>query len=57
LRLTRQQLLSRPEPPGYWVVLDETVLRRPIGGREVMRAQAASPEHTITIPRDIIKEA
>jgi hypothetical protein len=39
LRLTRQQLLSRPEPPGYWVVLDETVLRRPIGGRKVMRAQ------------------
>src|SRR6266851_109459 len=31
LRLARQHLLSRPEPPGYWVVLDETVLRRPIG--------------------------
>jgi hypothetical protein len=39
LRLTRQHLLSRPEPPGYWAVLDETVLRRPIGGRQVMRAQ------------------
>ena len=39
LRLTRQHLLSRPEPPGYWAVLDETVLRRPIGGRKVMRAQ------------------
>jgi Domain of unknown function (DUF5753) len=24
LRLTRQHLLSRPEPPGYWIVLDET---------------------------------
>src|SRR5580692_5099600 len=39
LRLARQQLLARPEPPAYWVVLDETVLRRPIGGRKVMRAQ------------------
>jgi transcriptional regulator with XRE-family HTH domain len=45
LRLARQQLLSRPEPPSYWVVLDETVLRRPIGGRKVMRAQL---EHLIS---------
>jgi transcriptional regulator with XRE-family HTH domain len=44
LRLARQQLLTRPEPPQYWVVLDETVLRRPIGGHKVMRAQL---EHLI----------
>ena len=44
LRLARQQLLARPEPPEYWVVLDETVLRRPIGGHKVMRAQL---EHLI----------
>jgi transcriptional regulator with XRE-family HTH domain len=46
LRLARQHLLSRPEPPGYWVVLDETVLRRPIGGRKVMRAQL---EHLLSV--------
>ena len=28
LRPARQQLLDRPDPPEYWVVLDETVLRR-----------------------------
>ena len=44
LRLARQQLLRRPDPPEYWVVLDETVLRRPIGGHKVMRAQL---EHLI----------
>lgn len=44
LRLARQRVLSRPEPPGYWVVLDETVLRRPVGGPEVMREQI---EHLI----------
>ena len=44
LRLARQRVLSRPEPPGYWVVLDETVLRRPVGGHEVMREQI---EHLI----------
>jgi len=44
LRLARQQLLRRPDPPEYCVVLDETVLRRPIGGHKVMRAQL---EHLI----------
>jgi Domain of unknown function (DUF5753)/Helix-turn-helix domain len=41
LRLARQQLLQRPDPPGYWVVLDETALRRPIGGPQIMREQIA----------------
>lgn len=39
LRLARQQLLHRPSPPEYWAVLDETALRRPIGGHKVMREQ------------------
>ena len=39
LRLGRQDLLSRTQPPRIWAVMDEGVLRRPLGGREVMRAQ------------------
>ena len=39
LRMERQALLRRPDPPMLWVVMDETVLRRPIGGPETMRAQ------------------
>jgi transcriptional regulator with XRE-family HTH domain len=39
LRLKRQDLLSRPEPPVVWSVMDEAVLRRPVGGTAVMRAQ------------------
>jgi transcriptional regulator with XRE-family HTH domain len=39
LRLARQELLRRPAPPDYWVVLDETVLRRPVGSRDLMRGQ------------------
>jgi transcriptional regulator with XRE-family HTH domain len=39
LRLARQELFRRPAPPDYWVVLEETVLRRPIGGPDVMRGQ------------------
>jgi hypothetical protein len=39
LRRARQQVLSRSKPPQLWAVIDEAVLRRPIGGEEVMRAQ------------------
>jgi hypothetical protein len=39
LRQGRRQVLSRPKPPQLWAVIDEAVLRRPIGGVEVMRAQ------------------
>jgi Domain of unknown function (DUF5753)/Helix-turn-helix domain len=39
LRLKRQDLLANPNPPQVWSVLDEGALRRPVGGRQVMRAQ------------------
>ena len=39
LRLRRQELLTRESPPRVWIVMDETVLRWPVGGPEVMRAQ------------------
>ena len=39
LRLKRQDLLTSPSPPQVWSVLDEGALRRPVGGRQVMRAQ------------------
>jgi transcriptional regulator with XRE-family HTH domain len=39
LRLARQELLSRERPPRIWAVMDEAVLRRPVGGAQVMRAQ------------------
>lgn len=39
LRLARQVVFTRPSPPNVWVVLDEAVLRRHIGGAEIMRAQ------------------
>jgi transcriptional regulator with XRE-family HTH domain len=39
LRMTRQTLLTRPDAPRLWAVVDEAALRRPVGGREVMRTQ------------------
>ncbi|MEU9474452.1 helix-turn-helix transcriptional regulator [Streptomyces sp. NPDC048191] len=40
-RMERQRMLCREQPPVVWVVLDEAVLYREIGGREVMRGQLA----------------
>ena len=48
LRMRRQQVLHRENPPHLWVVIDETALRRPIGGRAVMLAQV---DHLIRMSR------
>ena len=39
LRMARQTLLTREQAPRLWAVVDEAALRRPVGGREVMRGQ------------------
>jgi len=39
LRISRQDILSRPGAPQLWAVVDEGVLRRPIGSAEDMREQ------------------
>lgn len=39
LRMARQDLLTMPDAPRVWAVVDEAALRRPVGGDEVMRAQ------------------
>lgn len=56
LRTQRQLILNRDRPPRLWAVLDEAALRRPIGGRDVMRGQiqhlidsAAHPHVTIQV--------
>jgi transcriptional regulator with XRE-family HTH domain len=41
LRLARQEVLTKPGGPRLWAIVDEAALRRPIGGKEVMRAQLA----------------
>ena len=38
-RMERQAVLDRDFPPTLWVVLDEGVLRRPVGGPPVMAGQ------------------
>ena len=51
LRAERQALLSRDTSPLLWVVMDETVLRRPVGGPAVMRGQITRlMEASATLP-------
>ncbi|KND35587.1 helix-turn-helix domain-containing protein [Streptomyces acidiscabies] len=38
-RLSRQKVLHRDPPPDHWFILDEAVLRRPVGGPAIMRDQ------------------
>jgi transcriptional regulator with XRE-family HTH domain len=40
-RMERQRILKKKQPPAVWVVIDEAVLLREVGGREVMRNQLA----------------
>ena len=39
LRMRRQKILDRPEAVQLWAVIDEAVLRRPVGSRSTMRGQ------------------
>jgi hypothetical protein len=50
MRLKRQDLLTRPGPPQVWSILDEAALRRPVGGRAVMRAQLSHLAEAAELP-------
>jgi transcriptional regulator with XRE-family HTH domain len=45
VRIGRQSLLTQDDPLDLWVVLDEAVLHRPVGGRAVMHRQL---DHLLT---------
>ena len=48
LRLHRQALLTRADAPEYWVILDEAVVRRQVGGPAAMAEQLG---HLIEVAR------
>jgi transcriptional regulator with XRE-family HTH domain len=39
MRMRRQDIITRPTAPIVWAVVDESALRRPVGGAAVQRAQ------------------
>lgn len=50
LRMERQEVLTQPDPPGLWAVVDDAALRRPIGGPEVMRRQVRHLMEAAALP-------
>jgi transcriptional regulator with XRE-family HTH domain len=55
LRMRRQEVLTGVDPPRVWFVIDEAALRRPIGGRQVMRAQLKHLLEAGTLPNVTIQ--
>lgn len=63
VRTMRQRILNRPDAPSCTAVLDESILQRPIGGKDVLRGQlrhllemAQRPNITIQVmPFDAIE--
>lgn len=51
LRLRRQDLLDSPDAPALWVVMEETALRRAVGGPAVMRGQIGRLIEALDHPR------
>ncbi len=50
-RMKRQEILAGDKGPRLWVVLDEWVLRRPVGGRHVMLEQVSRLVEAARQPR------
>ncbi|MFJ3692514.1 helix-turn-helix domain-containing protein [Streptomyces sp. NPDC090052] len=46
IRMKRQELLKREQPPHIWAVIDEAAIRRRVGGRNTMRDQLL---HLLTV--------
>jgi transcriptional regulator with XRE-family HTH domain len=50
LRMARQSILTRNGSLAIWVILDEAVLRRPVGGHRTMREQLRHLTEMATLP-------
>ncbi|MEV0153518.1 helix-turn-helix transcriptional regulator [Micromonospora sp. NPDC050686] len=51
LRMSRQRLLHRSDPPECVFVIDESALHRPVGGRAVMDRQLGSLLEAVELPQ------
>ncbi|MGW2177221.1 helix-turn-helix domain-containing protein [Streptomyces sp. NPDC001732] len=53
----RQAALERPHPPMMFVTMDESCIRRPIGGADVMDAQLAYLQEFAELPNTLLQVA
>jgi transcriptional regulator with XRE-family HTH domain len=55
VRMARQELLTAEDAPQVWLVINEAVLRRLVGGADVMRAQLRRLAQAATLPKVTIQ--
>ncbi len=55
VRMARQQLLTRTNPPQLWAVVDEAALRRPMGSHEIMRGQLEALIDITRLPNVVVQ--
>ncbi|MFD9192031.1 helix-turn-helix domain-containing protein [Streptomyces phaeochromogenes] len=55
IRMKRQELLQREEPPHIWCVIDEAAIRRSVGGQTVMHEQLRHLLSTSELPHVTIQ--
>ena len=55
VRLARSVLLTQDDPVTFWSVIDESVLRRQVGGREAMKRQLEHVVATAALPNVTIQ--
>lgn len=55
VRMARQQLLTRTNPPQLWAVVDEAALRRPMGSLEIMRGQLEALIDITRLPNVVVQ--
>ncbi|MEU2667648.1 helix-turn-helix transcriptional regulator [Streptomyces sp. NPDC007164] len=53
----RQAALERPKPPMLFVTMDESCIRRPVGGADVMDAQLARLQEFAELPNTLLQVA
>ena len=53
--MDRQAILTKDEPPLLWVIIDEGVLTRPVGGVSVMREQIDHLIEAARLPRVLLQ--
>lgn len=54
-RLDRQKIFTRPNPPRAWVLFDEGVIDRPVGGKAVMCEQLAHLLEMSKLPHVVVR--
>jgi transcriptional regulator with XRE-family HTH domain len=55
IRVGRQGIFDRDNPPMVWLVIDESALYRPFGGRDVMHDQLSRLETIAATPNTVIQ--